>query len=167
MLSLTPRRLAATTLALATVSAIACSDGAGPTGTARADHTANPCDHDVTAPVVSSLSAAPNTLWPPNHKWVPVTVSIAATDNCSAVTSAITSVSSDEPVNGLGDGNTEPDWSITGALTLLVRSERSGLGDGRTYTLGITSTDAAGNATTSYTTVFVPHDQGQGRKKGR
>ncbi len=166
MLHSTLRRATAATLTL--LVAAACSDGTGPTpGSPRADHTGNACDHDVTAPVVSSLAASPNTLWPPNHKWVPVTMSIAATDNCSGVTSAITSVTSDEPVNGLGDGNTAPDWSITGALTLLLRAERSGRGDGRVYTIGVTSTDAAGNATTTFTTVVVPHDQGKGKKKGR
>jgi hypothetical protein len=166
MPKLTTRRSTLTTLVLIAATAVACADGT-PTGTARGTHTVNPCDHDVTPPVVSAVSASPNTLWPPNHKWVAIAVSVSASDNCSGVTSAISSVASDEPVNGLGDGNTAPDWSITGALTLLLRAERSGLNDGRTYTIGITSTDAAGNSTSSLTTVFVPHDQGRGKKKGR
>jgi hypothetical protein len=153
---------------LAAVTLAACADGTGPgTVTSRGDHTANACDHDVTAPVVSSIGASPNTLWPPNHKFVAVAVSISVTDDCSAVTSAIGSVTSDEPVNWLGDGNTEPDWIVTGALTVLLRAERSGLLDGRVYTIGVTSTDDSGNATTSSTTVFVPHDQGNGGGNGK
>jgi hypothetical protein len=161
MLHAIPRGITGSMLAV--VALVACADGTGPgSATARGDHTANACDHDVTAPVVTAIGVSPNTLWPPNHKLVPVTVALAATDACSAVTSAIASVTSDEPVNGLGDGNTEPDWVVTGALTLLLRAERSGLGDGRVYTIGVTSTDASGNATTSYATVLVPHDQGNG-----
>lgn len=121
------------------------------------------CSPDVQAPTIGSIAASPNTLWPPNHKLVPVTIATSAADNCdSAPRCAITSVSSNEPVNGLGDGDTAPDWEVTGASTLLLRAERSGTGTGRIYTIGSTCTDAAGNATVAYTTVSVPHDQGSG-----
>jgi hypothetical protein len=91
---------------------------------------------------------------------VPVAVAVGASDNCSAVTSHIVGVASNEPVNALGDGNTDPDWVVTGALTLLLRSERSGTGRGRVYTITVESTDVAGNKSTAFTTVLVPHDQG-------
>jgi hypothetical protein len=117
---------------------------------------------DVTKPVISSVTSSPNTLWPPNHKYVPVTVTTVATDECGTPTCAISSATSNEPDNGLGDGDTENDIVKTGAGTLLVRAERSGLGSGRVYTIGVTCTDAAGNASTSFTTVTVPHDQGNG-----
>lgn len=155
---------------LVLAAALACSDG----GVSRAvgprqanDQTSNACNPDVTLPTVSSVTASPNVLWPPNHKFVPVVVAVQATDNCSAVTSKIVGVTSSEPVDGLGDGHTSPDWIVTGALTLLVRSERSGLNAGRTYTIMTQTTDAAGNATFGSTTVFVPHDQGKGRGSGR
>ena len=155
-------------LSLAALAACA-DDGAGPVGPSGSDplasHTGDVCDHDVTAPVISSLSASPSQLWPPNHKFVPVAVTVAATDNCSAVTSSIVGVSSSEPVDGLGDGHTQPDWIVTGPLSVLLRSERSGLNAGRTYTLTVQAVDASGNASSGTTTVFVPHDQG--RRGGR
>ena len=122
------------------------------------------CTPDVTAPVIASMSASPNVLWPPNHKFVPVSIATSVSDACDpAPHCAISSVSSNEPVNGLGDGDTSPDWIVTGASTLLVRAERSGTGTGRVYTVGTTCTDAAGNPATGSTTVTVPHDQGKGK----
>jgi hypothetical protein len=155
-----PRRATAAFATLAVIALQACNGDDGPTGPGfLADHSDDPCAHDVVAPVVSSVSASPNVLWPPNHKMVPVTIAVAASDACSAVTSSIVGVTSDEPVDDLGDGHTSPDWIVTGPLTLLVRSERSGLGDGRVYTVTIRAADAAGNAATGATTVTVPHDQ--------
>jgi hypothetical protein len=121
------------------------------------------CTPDVAPPTIGSMSASPNVLWPPNHKFVPVSITTSVSDACDpAPRCAISSVSSNEPVNGLGDGNTSPDWIVTGASTLLLRAERSGTGTGRVYTVGTTCTDAAGNVATGYTTVLVPHDQGKG-----
>ena len=123
----------------------------------------DPCNPDITAPVISSVSASPNTLWAPNHKMNAVTVTTVASDNCGGVpTCSIASASSNEPVNGLGDGNTAPDIVITGANTLQLRSERAGVGSGRVYTIGMSCTDLAGNVSpVSYTTVTVAHDQGK------
>jgi Galactose oxidase, central domain len=103
-----------------------------------------------TPPTITSASASPNTLWPPNHKMVPVTVSVSATDNSGAMpTCQIVSVSSSEPINGLGDGNTAPVWQITGPLTVNLRAERSGKGTGRTYTIIVACTDASQSIETS------------------
>ena len=145
-------------LALAALSA--CKDGGGGALGPLSDHTPKACDHDVTAPVIGSLSASPAQLWSPNHKLVPVTVTVASTDNCSTVASSIVSVSSSEPPDALGDGHTQPDWVVTGPLSVLLRSERSGLNDGRTYTITVQAADASGNVSSGVTTVFVPHDQG-------
>ena len=127
------------------------------------DVTVDPCHPDVTAPVISSVSANPSTLWAPNHKMNAVTVTTVASDNCGgAPVCRIVSASSNEPDNGKGDGNTTGDEQITGANTLLLRSERSGLGSGRVYTIGVSCTDAAGNVSpVSYTYVTVAHDQGK------
>lgn len=122
--------------------------------------TIDPCDPDVLVPSISSVSASPNVLWSPNHKMVPIGVTVAASDNCTAVTTHIVGVTSNEPVNGLGDGNTDPDWVVTGPLTLFLRSERSGTGTGRIYTITVEASDVAGNKSTALTTVLVPHDQG-------
>jgi len=125
-----------------------------------AGNTVDPCNPDIVPPSISSVSASPNVLWPPNHKMVPVVIGVAASDECSAVTTHIVGVTSNEPVNALGDGNTDPDWVVTGPLTIQLRSERSGTGTGRVYTVTIESSDVAGNKSAAFTTVLVPHDQG-------
>lgn len=117
---------------------------------------------DTEPPVIVSITPSKACLWPPNHKMVNVTFSVKATDNSGQpVTAQIISITSNEPENELGDGNTEHDWIITGALKAQLRAERSGTGTGRVYTIVIAVTDAAGNVTTGTTTVCVPHDQGQ------
>lgn len=82
---------------------------------------------DTTAPVVSSIAADPSVLWAANHKMVGVTVSVLAGDACNeSVVCRIIDVTANEPINGTGDGNTEPDWEITGDLTVNLRARRSG-----------------------------------------
>jgi hypothetical protein len=91
---------------------------------------------------------------------VSVTLSVSASDNCDDEPhSSIVSVSSNEPVNGPGDGNTAPDWEITGDLTVNLRAERSGTGNGRTYTITVMCTDAYGNSSTETVCVIVPHNK--------
>jgi len=115
---------------------------------------------DTVPPEIAQVSATPSQLWPPNHKMVPVTVAVSATDLCSADTVCrIVSVSSNEAVDGLGDGHTAPDWEITGDLTLKLRAERSGRGSGRDYTVTVECTDAAGNSSTKSVIVAVPRDR--------
>ncbi len=82
---------------------------------------------DTLGPVIFELVATPENLWPPNHRMVPVTLTVDVADQCDpGVFCEITSVTSDEPVDGRGDGHTDPDWEITGPLTVNLRSERSG-----------------------------------------
>lgn len=116
------------------------------------------CSPDTTAPVIAAVSATPNTLGAPNHKMTPVAITAKVTDNCTAVTWSVTSITSNEPVNGTGDGDTAPDWTIAGH-SVSLRAERAGTGSGRTYTITITAKDAAGNASTGTTTVAVPHNR--------
>jgi hypothetical protein len=89
-----------------------------------------------------------------------IAVALTATDNCtssSAVTWAITDVSSNEPVNGTGDGSTGPDWTFSGH-SLQLRAEREGTGNGRVYTITFTATDGGGNTSTQTATVCVAHN---------
>jgi hypothetical protein len=116
---------------------------------------------DATPPDVESVKANPNVLWPPNHRMVPARVEVKASDACGAVSSKIVSVTSSEPVNGHGDGNTSPDWRITGDLTVDLRAERTGPGKGRVYTIKVEISDDAGNKVTRNVTVLVPHDTGK------
>ena len=111
---------------------------------------------DIEPPTIQSVSAAPNILWPPNHSLVPVTVSVNATDNYAVASEKIVSVTSNQPINGTGDGNTSPDWVLTGDLSLELRAERAGLLNARTYTITVEVTDTCGNKTDQTTTVVVP-----------
>ena len=115
---------------------------------------------DTTPPVISSVSASPEILWPPNHKMRLITVEAVAVDNCDPEPDCkIISVISNEPTNGKGDGNTAPDWEITGDLKVKLRAERAGGGSGREYTITVECTDDCENSATEDTTVTVPHDQ--------
>lgn len=116
---------------------------------------------DTEPPTISSVTASPSVLWPANHKMVPVTVAVVASDNTGVASCRIISVTSSEPDSGLGDGDTAGDIQITGDLTLLLRAERSGKGEGRTYTIVVECKDEMGNAATATTTVTVPHDRGK------
>jgi hypothetical protein len=84
-----------------------------------------------------------------------VTVTAAASDACGAATCSIASITSNESVNGQGDGNTAADWEITRPLTATVRAERSGGDSGRVYALTVRCTDPSGNASTGTTTIAV------------
>jgi hypothetical protein len=116
---------------------------------------------DNEPPGIANLAASPSRLWPPNHEMVDVVVSYDLTDNCGGTSSSscALSVSSNEAVNGGGDGNTSVDWAVVDAHHVRLRAERAGGGNGRIYTITLTCTDAQGNATVKKTTVTVPHDQ--------
>lgn len=118
---------------------------------------------DSTVPTIAPLSSN-YLLWPPNHVMVNVAINANAADNSGFVT-LTASVASNEPVDGLGDGDTGPnDWTTpvinqdTGRIDLQLRRERSGKGTGRVYTITITATDPSGNASTANVNIAVPHD---------
>jgi hypothetical protein len=112
---------------------------------------------DVTPPMIRSATASPSVISVGDHRMVPVVVSVSASDQCGgSVSCRIVNVTSNESEDGLGDGDTLPDWEITGDLTLKVRAERAGTGTGRVYTIRIVCVDASGNQTTSTVTVTVP-----------
>jgi probable HAF family extracellular repeat protein len=113
-------------------------------------------DADVTAPIVSAVSATPGTLWPPKHQLVAVTVQVSASDDSGETPACrLASVTSSDPDNGAGDGDTSGDIVITGAFSAKLRAERSG-GRERIYTLAVQCQDGAGNVGTNTTQVMVP-----------
>jgi hypothetical protein len=113
---------------------------------------------DNEPPSVTGFTLSQTSLWPPNHAMIDVTVNYGSGDNCAG-SSCVLTVSSNEPLNGLGDGDTSPDWQVLDAHHVLLRAERAGNGSGRVYTLTLTCTDAAGNTTIKTGTVRVPHSQ--------
>lgn len=113
-------------------------------------------------PIVLGLS--PDELWPPNHRLQEVTASFDGIECYPGTSFQLVSVTSDEPDNGLGDGDTENDIQGvepgTPDTTLLLRAERAGGGDGRVYTVLYDLIDDEGNVTPLEGSVMVPHDQG-------
>jgi hypothetical protein len=114
-------------------------------------------------PDCAGAAAFPSTLWPPNHKLRPVTLTVTDPDG-DPVTVTITSVRQDEAVQGQGDGRTAPD-AVLGSESdqVRLRAERSGLGDGRVYGVGFRASDGNGGSCTGRALVGVPHDRGRGR----
>jgi hypothetical protein len=118
-------------------------------------------------PVIVDVTASPNVLWPPNHKWVDIAISTELENPCELpVSCTIVDVTSNESANGRGDGNTEPDWMVAGDGTLKLRAERSGNGGGRVYTVRVRCETEAGEGSEATVEVVVPHDQG-GHAAGR
>ena len=103
-------------------------------------------------PVITGASASPSSLWPPNHKFVSVTVSYGSADACGRPDGCTLSVSSNE--------GTASDWQVVDGHHVQLRADRDGNGNGRTYTITITCTDVSGEVATSQVFVVVPHDQG-------
>jgi len=117
-----------------------------------------------TKPPVLTVTLSPTVLWPPNHKLVPITATITVKDKCDPhPTVKLVSITSNEPDNGLGDGDTTGDIQGAALQTddreFLLRSERSGPGGGRVYTVIYEARDASGNTTRKEATVTVPKNQ--------
>lgn len=104
-------------------------------------------------PSITSLTATPNVLWPPNHKMVSVSLHVAATGD-PVPTCQISSVLSSE--GGTVPG--EREWVVTGPLTVDLRADRAGHGGGRVYTITVTCTNSAASVSQTVM-VNVPHDQ--------
>jgi hypothetical protein len=120
---------------------------------------------DTTAPRITA-APLPAVLWPPNHRLVEVTESVAASDECGAPAVTLTSVRSLEPDDSAGDGDGETTGDIQGVepgtpdFDLMLRAERDGGGGGRVYEVTYSAVDASGNRADATSFVFIPHDQG-------
>ena len=113
------------------------------------------------APDCSKLAVDKASLWPPNHKYVTVTLSGATDPDGDPLTTTVTAVTQDEPLNGLGDGDTSPDAALVSGHPeqVKLRAERSGTGDGRVYRITATVSDGTDSCSTDTLRVTVPHDQ--------
>ncbi len=97
-------------------------------------------------------------LWPPNHKLHSVGIQNVADPNGDGATIMITGVTQDEPVSGLGDGDTSPDAVIQvadSADAVLLRAERDESGDGRVYVASFMADDGF-ESCDGWITVGVP-----------
>ncbi|MFO7607660.1 MAG: M6 family metalloprotease domain-containing protein [Candidatus Krumholzibacteriia bacterium] len=137
------------------------TDGAG--NAAQCSATVTVVD---TTPPELAVTVAPPALWPPNHKLVDVEFTVTMADVCDADAAwELVGVTSNEPDNGLGDGDTAGDIQGADAGTadtiVSLRSERGGLGDGRVYTATFMASDCAGNSTFASVDVHVPHSRSE------
>src|SRR6185436_8134690 len=115
-------------------------------------------------PPVLECTTGNGSLWPPNHKMVAVSTAVRVTDVLTpGARFKLISATSNEPDNGLGDGDTANDiqgWTIGTADTAGdLRAERSGKGNDRIYSLRYQSIDLAGNIGACTVNTVVPHDQ--------
>ena len=120
-------------------------------------------DHDsvivgLCLPPSLTVALSKTSLWPANHKYVTVDASLLASSDSASVT--LVSVSSNEPDDGLGDGDTANDIVIVDNDTVQLRAERSALGEGRIYTLTYLVTNTCGATTTVTVQVTGPLNQG-------
>jgi len=119
-----------------------------------------------TSPPTLQVMLSPNLLWPPNHKLIPITATVGASDTCDASpTVTLVSITSNEPDNGLGDGDQPNDIQAIGGGPIpfgtdvrwfLLRAERSGMGSGRVYTVTYATKNASGNTVSASAKVTVP-----------
>jgi len=118
-----------------------------------------------TAPPALRVTLSPDALWPPNHKLVQITATVETSDSCDANPAvALKSITSNEPDDGLGDGDEPNDIQAvnggpilfgTNVQTFLLRAERSGMGTGRIYTVTYMVRDASGNESSASAQVSV------------
>ena len=119
-----------------------------------------------TQPPSLQVTLAATVLWPPDHRLVRVDAAVSVADACGDAPPQVvlTSVTSDQPDNGVADGDTDGDVQDADLATfdgsVLLRAERAGNDPrGRTYTVTYTATDASGNQTQTSATVHVPLSQ--------
>ena len=113
-------------------------------------------------PNCSEAYANPGCLWPPNHKFVDISVMGVTDPDGDPVTITIVAITSDEATatdEGSGGAKHAPDADGVGTDTASVRAERSGNGDGRVYTISFMAEDGRGGVCEGSVTVNVPHDQ--------
>ncbi|CUS31324.1 DUF7948 domain-containing protein [Candidatus Nitrospira nitrificans] len=109
-------------------------------------------------PVCSLAQASPSLLWPPNHAMAQVSIMGLTDPQNQTLTITYPNVTQDEPINGLGDGDTTPDAAVSGN-DILLRAERSGSGNGRVYVVHFTATNSDGAHCSGSVKVAVPHNK--------
>jgi hypothetical protein len=115
----------------------------------------------ITAPILDCASARPSvsSLWPPDHRLVPVAVQGVTSSDGSDVSIQMDEILQSERTEGLGDGDACPDGQGIGTDTAQIRSERSGGGSGRIYTLRFTARTDTGGLCQGSVNLCVQHDR--------
>jgi hypothetical protein len=133
------------------------SYGRGDHGTpGAANECASACD---ISGIEVTVTASPDTLWPPNGKMHEVTTTVDVVGAEPGTVVSLVGVTTDEE-----DGNQHggcPDVVIIDDYTFELRAERNGYGDGRVYTITYEVATACGATAHFSAKVTVVHDQGQ------
>ena len=118
------------------------------------------------SPDCSSAAPSITEIWPANHKLVSVNILGVTDPDGDSIGIAITHITQDEPVNGLGDAHTSPDGAGVGTNTAQVRAERTetrnATGNGRMYHIHFEATDGKGGVCSGLVNVGVPHSRRAG-----
>lgn len=114
--------------------------------------------NDTEAPRITDFSLSKESLFPPNHSMQDITLNYQVFDNCVSNPPVRITITSNEPVNGTGDGDTDPDWIVKDDHHIQLRAERSALGNGRIYTITVTADDGCNPAVSVTKQVFVAHN---------
>ena len=115
-------------------------------------------------PDVGNASPSISCIWPPNNKFVDITIEGVTDPDGDAVSIVISGVTSDEPtatIKGAAGKNHAPDAKGIGAATAELRAERSGTDNGRVYEISFVASDGI-EETEGTVTVCVPHDVRKG-----
>lgn len=100
-----------------------------------------------------------DSIWPPNHKFVPIQILGLTDPDGDPVMLSILSIYQDEPVDTNGDGAFTPDGYGVGTSTAWVRAERAGGGNGRVYRITFLAEDGQGGYCNGVVSINVPHDE--------
>ena len=114
-------------------------------------------------------------LWPPNHKWRTVTITVKET-HAGPFSFSTTTTSNEGPLDP-GSGHTPLDATPATSQSaptvgpgsqsqdIMLRAERDGGGTGRTYTIAVDAKfDGGANECKTSFTVVAPHDMRGGAK---
>ena len=112
------------------------------------------------SPECSAVTASPASLWPPNGKFVEVSLGGAWDPDRDAVSTVVTTVVQNEPTEGEADAILKPSPSPQ----VMLRAQRSGSGGGRTYRVSFVVTDQRGASCVGAVGVTVAHSKGRKAK---
>jgi hypothetical protein len=106
-------------------------------------------------PNVNDAYPSTEYLWPPNKKFVPITIEGVTDPDGDNVTITITDISSNESSDDSSDA-----YGVGTDIAWLM-ADRLGKGDGRVYVITFLASDGKGGETFGSVEVFVPHDMGK------
>ncbi len=113
------------------------------------------------APSCDAAVADVTEIWPPNGRFVPVTISGVTDPDGDAVGVVVSEVRQDEQPQFRKPGDICGDALGIGTSAISLAARRDGSGDGRVYHLFMQGSDGRGGSCQKTITVCVPHDRGK------